>query len=101
MYPNLYYAFRDLFGFEIPFLKVVNSFGFFVAIAFLLSAWLLIKELRRREALGIFTYTDTTITIGEPAGFGELLINFLLGFCKRNDELQSTCRTYHQTKPKS
>ena len=80
MYPNLYYAFRDLFGFEIPFLKVVNSFGFFVAIAFLLSAWLLIKELRRREALGIFTYTDTTITIGEPAGFGELLINFLLGF---------------------
>ena len=41
MYPNLYYAFRDLFGFEIP-LKVVNSF-FFVAIAFLLSARLLIK----------------------------------------------------------
>lgn len=80
MYPNLYYAFRDLFGFEIPFLKVVNSFGFFVAIAFLLSAWLLIKELKRREALGIFTYTDTTIMVGEPASFSELLINFLLGF---------------------
>lgn len=43
MYPNLYYAFRDLFGVEVPFLKVVNSFGFFVAISFLLAAWLLIR----------------------------------------------------------
>lgn len=80
MYPNLYYAFRDLFGVEVPFLKVVNSFGFFVAISFLLAAWLLVKELRRREAIGLFTYTETSIVIGKPASFSDLLINFLLGF---------------------
>ncbi len=80
MYPNLYYAFKDLFGIEIPFLKVVNSFGFFVAISFLAAAWLLIKELKRRQALGEFTYTETTINVGKPATAGELLINFLLGF---------------------
>ena len=80
MYPNLYYAFKDLFGVEIPFLKVVNSFGFFVAISFLAAAWLLIKELKRRQALGEFTYTETTINVGKPATAGELLINFLLGF---------------------
>lgn len=80
MYPNLYYAFRDLFGVEVPFLKVVNSFGFFVAISFLLAAWLLIRELKRRQALGEFTYTEKIITVGKPAGIGELLVNFLLGF---------------------
>jgi len=80
MYPNLYYAFKDLFNIEIPFLKVVNSFGFFVAISFLVAAWLLIKELKRRQALGEFTYTETTINVGKPATLSELLINFVLGF---------------------
>ena len=80
MYPNLFYLFKDLFGVEIPFLKVVNTFGFFVAIAFLVSAWVLSKELKRREALGQFTYTESTITVGKPAGLDELLINFFLGF---------------------
>ncbi|MEP7318311.1 MAG: prolipoprotein diacylglyceryl transferase family protein [Panacibacter sp.] len=80
MYPNLFYLFKDIFGIEIPFLKVVNTFGFFVAIAFLISAWVLAKELKRRETLGQFTYAETKIIIGKPAGFDELLINFLLGF---------------------
>jgi hypothetical protein len=43
MYPNLYYAVKDLFGLEVPFLKVVNSFGFFVALSFLTAAWFFIK----------------------------------------------------------
>ena len=80
MYPNLYYAFKDLFHIEIPCLKVVNSFGFFVAMSFLVAAWLLIKELKRRQALGEFTYAETTINVGKPATLSELLINFVLGF---------------------
>jgi phosphatidylglycerol---prolipoprotein diacylglyceryl transferase len=80
MYPNLFYAFKDLFGIEIPFLKVINSFGFFVALSFLAAAWLLIKELKRRQALGQFTYVETTIHVGQPATFVELFINFILGF---------------------
>lgn len=37
MYPNLYFAFHDLFGVEWKVLRFVNSFGFFVAISFILA----------------------------------------------------------------
>lgn len=80
MYPNLYYLFWDLFGIKISFLKVVNSFGFFVAVSFLVSAWLISKEFKRRQALGFFTFTEKKITIGKPASTQELLLNFILGF---------------------
>lgn len=80
MYPNLYYLFKDIFGVNWPFLKIINTFGFFVALSFLAAAWVLIKELKRKQAQGIFTYTETTITVGQPASIGELLTNFILGF---------------------
>lgn len=80
MYPNLYYFFKDLFGVEWTGLKLINSFGFFVAVAFIISAWVLTLELRRKQQQGLFTYTEQQITVGSPATFAELLINFLLGF---------------------
>ena len=80
MYPNLYYAFKDLFGVELSGLKLVNSFGFFVAISFILSAWILTLELRRKQQQGLFLHTEETITIGAKASLSELLINFLIGF---------------------
>ena len=80
MYPNLYYAFKDIFGVELEGLKLVNSFGFFVALSFILSAWVLTLELKRKQNLGQFTYTEEKIRVGAPASIGELLINFLLGF---------------------
>lgn len=80
MYPNLYYLFKELFGIEIEALKVINSFGFFVAIAFFISAWVLMKELKRKEKEGLLTYEDTKVIVGKPASASELLINFILGF---------------------
>lgn len=80
MYPNLYYAFRDLFGIEIEGLRVVNTFGFFVAIAFILAALILAAELRRKSKMGLLFPTEMQITVGEPAKAGELLLNFGLGF---------------------
>lgn len=80
MYPNLYYAFKDLFGLDLPFLRFVNTFGFFVALAFLSAAWILSKELARKSKSGLFSPTETEITIGEPASGGELVSNFLIGF---------------------
>jgi len=80
MYPNLYYLLRDAFGWNLPALKVINSFGFCVAISFLVCAWLLVKELKRKQAAGYFTYKEITIEIGKPATITELLINFFLGF---------------------
>ncbi|MBS1729892.1 MAG: prolipoprotein diacylglyceryl transferase [Bacteroidetes bacterium] len=80
MYPNLYYLFKDLFHIDIPFLKIVNSFGFFVALSFLVAAWVFSKELKRKEALGEFTYIEKIEQTGKPASMAELLLNFILGF---------------------
>lgn len=80
MYPNLYYAFKDLFGVEWMPLRFVNSFGFFVAIAFILAAIVLVAELRRKSKQGLLQPTEMQITVGEPATAGELILNFLLGF---------------------
>lgn len=80
MYPNLFYAFKDLFGIEIPGLKIINSFGFFVAISFLISAWFLSRELKRKQSQGIFTYKETEIIIGKSASLIELASNFIMGF---------------------
>lgn len=80
MYPNLYYAFKDLFGVELSGLKLVNSFGFFVALAFLAAAWILTMELRRKSREGLMTYKEEKISVGKPASIGELLSNFILGF---------------------
>jgi phosphatidylglycerol---prolipoprotein diacylglyceryl transferase len=80
MYPNLYYAFKDLFGVEWTFLRFVHSFGFFVAIAFIVAAILLTQELKRKSKQGFFQPTEMQVMVGEPAGFGELLLNFFLGF---------------------
>lgn len=80
MYPNLYYVFKDWFGIEIGFFRFINSFGFFVAIAFLVAAALLGKELKRKSQEGLLKPTDTKVTVGKPASTRELLINFLIGF---------------------
>ncbi|HET6994498.1 MAG TPA: prolipoprotein diacylglyceryl transferase family protein [Chitinophagaceae bacterium] len=80
MYPNLYYAFKDLFGIEWRALRFVNSFGFFVAIAFILAAVLLTMELRRKSKQGLLFPTEMQVTVGKPASPGELLLNFILGF---------------------
>lgn len=80
MYPNLYYAFDDLFGIKLEGLRWINSFGFFVAISFMLCAWLLNKELKRKEKQGLLTFKEEKIWIGKPASLFELCWNGLLGF---------------------
>lgn len=80
MYPNLYYFFKDVFNVEVDKLRFINSFGSFVAIAFLVAAALLAKELRRKSKQGLFQPTEMKIVVGKPATVGELVVNFLLGF---------------------
>lgn len=80
MYPNLYFALKDLFGLERTKLRFVNSFGFFVAIAFILSAIVLAAELKRKSSQGLLQPKEMQIMVGQPATAGELLLNFLLGF---------------------
>ncbi len=55
MYPNLYYAFKDLFNIDWKPLRFINSFGFFVALSFILAAVTLAAELRRKGKQGLIT----------------------------------------------
>ncbi len=80
MYPNLYYAFKDLFGVNWTGLRFINSFGFFVAFAFLGAAYVLNRELQRKERAGLMVAEDTKHIIGKPASAYELILNFILGF---------------------
>lgn len=80
MYPTLYHAFLDLFGVDLPVLKFLNSFGFFVALAFAAAHLVLSAELRRRTATGQLAPTRRIITIGEPARPMELIAQGALGF---------------------
>ncbi|MBK8228270.1 MAG: prolipoprotein diacylglyceryl transferase [Flavobacteriales bacterium] len=80
MYPTIYHAFLDLFGIDLPILRPLNSFGFFVAIAFIFASWTLGLELRRMAGLGLLRPTTRKETIGLPASPGEVAGQGLLGF---------------------
>jgi prolipoprotein diacylglyceryltransferase len=80
MYPNLYFAIKDLFGISLPVLRFINSFGFFVALSFIAAAVTLTKELIRKEREGLLHYREQLVLIGKPASPTELSLNFLLGF---------------------
>ena len=84
MYPTIYHAFLDLFGVELPFLRPLNSFGFFVAIAFIFASWTLGLELRRMSGLGLLKATTRAVTVGLRATplelIGQALLGFLLGW---------------------
>lgn len=80
MYPNLYYVLKDWFGWDINAFKIFYTFGIFVAIAFIVSAYFLTIELKRKEKEGLLSPREETITTGESASFFELFINGLVGF---------------------
>jgi len=80
MYPNLYYAIKDWFGVEVNAFKIFYTFGIFVAIAFIVAAIILTKELKRKEKEGLLLPREEIITVGKPASLIELLISALIGF---------------------
>jgi prolipoprotein diacylglyceryl transferase len=80
MYPNLYYLVEDLFGIKLTALKLVNSFGFFVALAFISAGYVLFSEIKRKEALGEFGYIEEKMMVGASATISELVTNFFFGF---------------------
>lgn len=59
-------------------------FGFFVAVAFIVAAYVWTKELKRKEAEGLIAPTTNKILKGEKASANELItagiIGFILGF---------------------
>ncbi|HNQ12107.1 MAG TPA: prolipoprotein diacylglyceryl transferase [Bacteroidia bacterium] len=82
MYPTISDLINDLFGIFIP--LPVQTFGFFMALSFLLAAYTLNKELKRLQINKIIPIVKVSEEIGKPASFSELvsqaLIGFILGF---------------------
>jgi len=80
MYPNLYYFFKDVFGLELKGLVFINSFGFFVAIAFIVGAIVLTSEMKRKESLGLLSFQEAEILVGKGPNWSEVLLNGFFGF---------------------
>lgn len=80
MYPNLYYVFKDWFGVEWNGLSFLNTFGLFVALAFVAAAVVLSAELKRKERAGLLLPREEMITVGQPASMLDLFLNGITGF---------------------
>ena len=80
MYPTLYHAFKDLFGVEWHWAIFLNSFGFFVAVAFGTSSSLLTSEIKRMQSAGFFKSHRVEVWVGRPAPWSEIFVNAVFGF---------------------
>jgi phosphatidylglycerol---prolipoprotein diacylglyceryl transferase len=80
MYPNLYYVFKDWFGVKWHALEFLNTFGLMVAASFAAAAWVISKELQRKEKAGLLHAREEIIMVGKPASWQDLVLNGVVGF---------------------
>lgn len=82
MYPTLSFALNDLFGINLP--LPIQMFGFWVAVAFLLGAWIVKMEFQRMEAAGLLYATRKRVQVGLPPQPVPIVwsgvVGFLLGY---------------------
>jgi phosphatidylglycerol:prolipoprotein diacylglycerol transferase len=77
-YPKISDWINDVFGTSIN--LPIQSFGFFVALAFAAGAVVLVRQLKRREREGLMPQGSEQVLVGAPATVWELAMNALLGF---------------------
>lgn len=80
MYPTLYHMVQDLLGLELNFLRIINTFGFLVALSFIAANVLMTLELKRKEQLGELRPISKKILKGAAATWKDFLPNGIFGF---------------------
>ena len=82
MYPTISHLIEDLFGIYIP--LPIQTFGFWVAIAFLAASYVIKIELKRKEREGKVNVIKIKKIIGQKLNYFEigtsLFFGFLIGF---------------------
>jgi len=79
MYAGLSDLLNDLFGTHFKY-SFPPMFGLLVATSFLLAAWTLSMELKRKESLGLLHPMNRKMFVGKPAGMDEYFWNGIFGF---------------------
>ena len=78
MYPTISHLLNDLFEIDIP--LPIQTFGFWVAIAFVAASYVITKELKRKENEGHLSATTIKVIIGEKLTVTEIASNLIIGF---------------------
>lgn len=78
MYPRLSDMINDLLGTSIR--LPIQTYGFFVALAFIAGALILGLELKRKEKEGLLTALKKKIVKGKPASTKDLIVSGIFGF---------------------
>ncbi len=78
MYPTISHLLYDVFGLKIP--LPIQTFGFWVAIAFIVAAWIITIELKRKESEGLLSIIKKKEIIGRGLNYYEIASSILVGF---------------------
>ncbi|HRW76803.1 MAG TPA: hypothetical protein P5563_12920, partial [Saprospiraceae bacterium] len=81
MYPNLSYLVHAVTGWGPDnFLSIIQTFGLFLALAFLAAGWVFALELKRKGDEGLFQPTSVTTLVGAPPSWNDVIWNAVFGF---------------------